>query len=262
MNRGNPKQKLSFIYLRDVLSVLVARDFKVRYKQSMLGVAWSLLVPLAHLAVLHLVFTQLVNLNIPNYSSFLLTGILPWTWFQASLSQSCMTIVGNRDLVKQVGFPLGVLPPVTVLSQLVHFVLSLPILGVFLFMDGFKPSLAWLALPLVIGVQFILTLSLTFIFSALQVTFRDTQYLLGIFLFLWFYLTPVFWDAEGVSENWRFAAMANPLTTLLVAYRAILMRGEWPHFLPLGIIALFSSVVLGGVYLFFLDASHRFAEEM
>jgi lipopolysaccharide transport system permease protein len=119
-----------------------------------------------------------------------------------------------------------------------------------------------LALPLVMGVQFILTLTLTYIAAALQVTFRDTQHVLGIILFLWFYLTPVFWDAERLSDSWRGVAMVNPLTTLLGAYRAILMRGEWPQLVPLGTIALFSSIVLGGVYLVFMGASNRFAEEL
>src|SRR6266545_5983227 len=126
------KTQSALIYIRDLLRVLVARDFKLRYKKSILGIAWSLLVPLAQLAVMYVVFNQILRLNIPHYTSFLLSGILPWIWFQTSLVTSSMTIVENRELVKQVGFPVGVLPTVTVLSQMVHFLLALPILGVFL----------------------------------------------------------------------------------------------------------------------------------
>src|SRR4051794_26511274 len=113
MSHGPHARHWSLVYVRDVLRVLVARDFKVRYKRSILGIAWSLLVPLAQLAVMYVVFNLILRLNIPHYTSFLLAGILPWIWFQSSLVSSSMTIVENRELVRQVGFPVAVLPTVT-----------------------------------------------------------------------------------------------------------------------------------------------------
>ena len=160
MTKGRSSKRFSAIYLRDVLHVLVERDFKVRYKRSVLGVAWSLLVPLAQLAVLYVVFKQMLRLSVPHYTSFLLAGILPWTWFHSSLMSSSTTIVENRELVKQVGFPVGILPTVSVLSHLIHFLLALPILAAFLLADGFRPSLHLIALPLVILLQFIFTAGL------------------------------------------------------------------------------------------------------
>jgi lipopolysaccharide transport system permease protein len=255
-------RKWSLLYIRDVIQVLVARDFKIRYKRSILGVGWSLLVPLAQLAVMYLVFSKMLRLNIPNFTSFLLAGILPWTWFQSSLITSSMTILDNRELVKQVGFPVGVLPSVTILSQWVHFVLALPILAIFLVADGFRPTVTVIALPVVMLVQFLLTASLAYIVATLQVTFRDTQYLLGISLFLFFYLTPVFWDASAMPEKFRWIFEINPLGMLLNDYRGILMRSQWPPVQQLTLLAAGSGVLLAFGYHLFLRARDRFVEEL
>src|SRR6188768_4207585 len=119
------------IYIRDLLVTLVGRDMKLRYKRSILGIAWSLLTPLAQLAVFYVTFDVLLPLNVPNYLSFLFTGVLVWNWFQVSLYQATSTIVDNRELIKKPGFPTAILPVVTVASYLVHFLFALPILFVF-----------------------------------------------------------------------------------------------------------------------------------
>ena len=261
-NAESDSRKKSWIYVRDLITVLVARDFKVRYKRSFLGIAWSLLVPLAQLAVLYFVFNNILRLNIPHFSSFLLTGILPWTWFQSSLMASSTTIVENRELVKQVGFPVGVLPTVSVLSQFVHFLLAFPILAGFLLADGFRPSLALLALPVIMLVQFFLSVSAAYILATLQVRFRDTQYLLGIFLFLFFYLTPVFWDGTALPEGYRKLININPVAGLLNAYREILMGGHWPAVRPIAAVAFISSILAIVCFFVFLRARDRFVEEL
>jgi len=250
------------IYLRDLLRELVARDLKLRYKRSIMGMAWSLLVPLAQLLVLYIVFYHMLPLNIPNYTTFLFTGILPWTWFQSSLISASGAIVDNRELVRQVGFPVGVLPAITVISHLVHFLIALPILSVFLLLDGYRPGSAILALPLVILIQFILTLSLAYIVATFQVTFRDTQYLLGVLLFLFFYLTPVFYDDTFIPAGARQLYILNPMVHLLGAYRSILIRGELPAGLPLLMLCVFSAVLLLLGYSVFVRARNYFVEEV
>jgi len=263
MNRYQVRsQGNSWRHKRDLVRVLVARDFKLRYKRSLFGIAWSLLVPLAQLLVLYVVFNRIVPLNIPHYTTFLFTGILPWTWLQASLLISALTVVDNRDLVKQVGFPLPLLPVVTVLSHMVHFLLALPILAAFLVSDGYRPDLSLSALPLIILVQFLFVSGLAYIVATLQVRFRDTQYLLGIGLFLFFYLTPVFWDARSIPEPYHSVMLLNPVAMILDGYRAVLMRGQWPDPLPLLGVAGFSLVVLSLSYAGFNLARHRFVEEL
>jgi lipopolysaccharide transport system permease protein len=249
-------------YMRDVLRVLVARDFKLRYKRSILGIAWSLLVPLAQLAVLYLVFNRIVPLNIPHFTAFLFTGILPWTWLQSSLMLAAMAVVENRDLVKQVGFPVALLPAIPVFSQLIHFLLSLPILAVFLIGDGYHSSPSLMAVLWVILIQFALTLSMAYIVATLQVRFRDTQYLVGIVLFLFFYLTPVFWDDSRIPEPYHSFMQWNPVALLLNAYRSILVHGVWPDPLPLIKVAAGSVVVLALGYTMFSMMANQFVEEL
>jgi lipopolysaccharide transport system permease protein len=262
LNEESDSRQKSWVYERDLITALVARDFKVRYKRSFLGIAWSLLVPLAQLGVLYVVFNNMLRLNIPHFSSFLLTGILPWTWFQTSLMAASTTIVDNRELVKQVGFPVGVLPCVSILSQWVHFLLAMPILAGFLLADGFRPSLALLALPIVMIVQFFLSASAAYILATLQVRFRDTQYLLGIFLFLFFYVTPVFWDGSSLPPSYRTIINANPVAGLLNSYRRILMGGTWPDVRSLAAVVFISAVMSTGCFFLFLRSRDRFVEEL
>jgi lipopolysaccharide transport system permease protein len=249
-------------YMRDVLRVLVARDFKLRYKRSVLGIGWSLLVPLAQLAVLYIVFNRIVPLNIPHFTTFLFAGILPWTWLQSSLLLAALAVVENRDLVKQVGFPVALLPAIPVFSQLIHFLLALPILAVFLFEDGYHFNSSLTALLLVISVQFMLILSVAYIVATLQVRFRDTQYLVGIVLFLLFYLTPVFWDNSSIQEPYRSIMQWNPVALLLNAYRSILVHGQWPEPFPLVKVAAGSMVILMLGYYMFSMTRDEFVEEL
>src|SRR6185369_10470199 len=148
-------------------------------------------------------------------------------------------------------FPVAVLPTITVFSQFIHFLLALPIMAAFLVVDGYRPEPSLAALPLVILFQFALTLSLAYIVATLQVKFRDTQYLLGIVLFLFFYLTPVFWDDTSIPEPYRTIMHFNPVAVLLNAYRAILVRGQWPEFIPLLTVGAGSLVVLSMGYSLF-----------
>ena len=256
------KQPRRWRYMRDVLHVLVARDFKLRYKRSLLGIGWSLMVPLAQLAVMSVVFNRIIALHIPHYTTFLFTGILPWTWLQGSLMLGAMAVTDNPDLVKQVGFPVTLLPATTVFSQLLHFLLALPILAFFLLTDGYHASASLAALPLVILVQFLLILSLAYIVAALQVKFRDTQYLLGIALFLMFYLTPIFWDDSSISAPYRAVVRLNPLSVILDAYRATLIHGQWPDVVPMLSVAAAATVALAGALAIFRIARDRFVEEL
>jgi lipopolysaccharide transport system permease protein len=219
------------IYACDLLRALVRRDMKLRYKRSILGVAWTLLNPLTQLLVFVFVFTFVLPLNIPHYPSFLFTGILVWNWFQGALHQSTGAIVDNRELLRRPGFPVAMLPMVTVTSYLVHFLLALPVLLLFLMLDGHPLTSVLLALPGVMGLQFLLILSLAYLVATLHVTFRDTQYLLGVLLNLLFYLTPVFYNANSIPERYQALYRLNPMTHLVEAYREILLQGVFPEHL-------------------------------
>jgi lipopolysaccharide transport system permease protein len=251
-----------FRYGRDLLRELVVRDIKVRYKRSWIGLGWSLLNPLVQLAVFNVFFTFLMPLQVPDYTSFLFTGIVVWNWFQVSLYSATGVIVDNVSLLKQPGFPAAVLPVASITANLVHFLLALPILLIAVLAGGHHLTLALMALPIVIGVQFSLTLGLSYILAALQVPYRDTQYMLGIALTMGFYFTPVFYDAKTIPPVYQAVYRLNPVVCLLDSYRAIFIHGRFPDFGGLLLILLVGVglSLLGLTY--FRQASYRFVEEI
>ncbi|MCB0190914.1 MAG: ABC transporter permease [Anaerolineae bacterium] len=251
-----------FIYLRDLVREMVSRDMKLRYKRSFLGVAWSLINPLVQLLVLQLIFGIVLNLGIPNYSVFLFTGLLVWTWFQSGLFSAAGVIVDNPDLIKRPNFPIAILPIVTVTTHLIHFLLALPILFIFLIFSGVQLTTVILILPLIILLQFLLTLSLSYFVAAAHVNFRDTQYLLGIILLLGFYLSPIFYSTTVIPEAYHWLYYLNPMVSLIEAYRTILMDGQLPNFLPPIILLVISLVVLILGHTIFTRVSYKFVEEI
>ena len=251
-----------FVHRRDLLRELVVRDMKLRYKRSYLGIGWTLVNPLAQLFVYNFVFGVLFRVNIPNFIVYLFVGITAWNWFSAAILESTVAIIANRDLIRQPGFPAALLPSVTVGSHLIHFLLTLPILFGLVALSGIPITSAILWLPLPILVQYVLILSLCIPAACLHVSFRDTQYLLGIFLMLGFFLTPIIYDLSIVPERYHKFYQLNPMTHMVDAYRAVLIRGERPDLVSLAIPAAASVVLLRLSYLLFRRASTRFAEEL
>jgi lipopolysaccharide transport system permease protein len=249
-------------YLWDLLVEMVRRDLKLRYRRSILGLLWTLLNPLAQLLVLDMVFRLLLPLDIPNFSLFLFTGLLAWNWFQASLLTGTGSIVDNREMIRRPGFPIGILPVVPVISYFIHFLLALPILFVFMFLAGIQFSNAFLMLPVIFGVQIVVSLCLIYLLATIQVTFRDTQYLLGILLFLGFYLSPVFYDSSVIPPEGQALYHLNPMVTIIDAYRSVFINAHSPAIQPLIMIGLISFALLWITYLIFRKASYRFAEEL
>jgi lipopolysaccharide transport system permease protein len=251
-----------FSYLRDLAWELILRDLRLRYKRSLLGIAWSLVTPLCQLLVLYFVFTVVLPLDIADYVPFLFIGILVWSWLAGSLDQATGSIVDNRELVRQPGFPVAVLPVVTVAANLIHFMIALPILAVFLWLGGAAPGVAIVLLPALIGLQFLFTLSIAYFVATLHVTFQDTKHLLGVLLTLGFYLTPVFYEVRQAPEQYQVLYSLNPMVHVIGAYRDILLRGVWPS--PTGpmAVALASVVLLVLGYALFTRTSYRFVDEL
>jgi lipopolysaccharide transport system permease protein len=248
---------------RDVVVELVLRDLRLRYKRSLLGIAWSLVTPLSQLLVLHFVFTTVLPLDIPHYASFLFVGILVWGWFAGSLDQATGSIVDNRELVRQPGFPVAILPIITVASGLIHFLLALPILAVFLWVGGGAttgPSL--MLLPVLIALQFLFILSVAYFVATFHVDFQDTKHLLGVLLTLGFYLTPVFYELRQAPARFEALYALNPMVHVIGAYRDVLLRGVWPPMSSLAMVTATSGVLLLLGYALFKRTHYRFVDEL
>lgn len=249
-------------HTRDVLRELIARDVKLRYRGSYFGMAWTLLNPIAELAVLLFIFGSVLPLQIPNYAAFLFTGLLVYTWFQSSLFFATVAIVSNRDLIRHPDVPSAVLPVVSVASTMLHFLLSLPVLMVLLVATGVPLTPALFALPLLIAVQFILTLALAYPLSALHVWFRDTQYFLKVGLQLLFFLTPVFYEARTIPERFRGLYRLNPMAGIVDGYRDVLVRGVIPPLSAWFTLLAVSCALLAVSYAVFHRASRHFVDEL
>jgi ABC-type polysaccharide/polyol phosphate export permease len=252
---------------RGLIQSLVVRDLKARYRGSVLGFFWSFINPLLLLLIYTFVFTVVLPGTHPKeiepYALFMFCGILPWTWFSSSLLESSNVLIAGGNLIKKVLFPAEVLPIVTVLANMVHFLLGLPILAIFLLYYRAPlnaTDLIWF--PLVLLTQLILTIALALIVSALTVHFRDLKDLLANLLTFWFFATPIIypWQDDNVRQyKWLFDL--NPFTHIAVSYQEILFFpgpvGHAKWLLALGVASIF--VFLGG-YWFFDRLRDSFAE--
>lgn len=251
-----------WIHFRDLVRVLVARDMKLRYKRSVLGLLWTLVNPLSQLLVLHFVFRMLLKIQIEHYSVFLFIGVVAWNWFSAGLLQATGSIVENRDLIRRPGFPAAILPAVAISSHLVHFALTLPVMILLLVVTRIEITSAILFLPLIVLLQFLLMLGIAYAVATFHVTFRDTQYLLSIALMLGFYLSGIFYEASVLPERVQRLYRLNPMVQVIESYRDVLMRGQPPSLGSLLIVVVFAAILLVAGYAIFARSWRGFAEEL
>lgn len=258
---------------RELIRNLVLRDLKARYKNSILGIAWSWINPLLMMAVYTVVFTILASQSAPpNYPVFILCGLLPWNFFLTSVSQATNCVVESAPLVKKVYFPREALPVSIVLSNLVNFVIALPVFFVLALVMGTSITWAVLLLPLTVLVQVIFTLGLGLLTATLNVFYRDTRIIMDVLLLAWFFLTPVFYPIDTVPEAYTLWGQTvnlqlwlrriNPMASIVASYRDVLYYGVptgWDFFLRTAVTSL---VVLVVGYLVFQRYSPRFSEEI
>jgi lipopolysaccharide transport system permease protein len=245
----------SLLRYRGLIQSLVARELKARYRGSVLGFVWSFINPILLLSIYSFVFTTIMrNNDSPKpFAVFLFCGLLPWTWFSASLTEATSSLINGGNLIKKVLFPAEVLPIVSVLANMVHFLFGLLILAAFMILFRHYPDpgdLPWFLI--VIAVQLVFTLGLAFALSALTVHFRDVRDLLTNVLTLWFFATPIIYPYFMPSVS-RFLTLfrLNPFYHLAVSYQEILFFGQFGHARSLLLLAALSlAVFLGGYWLF------------
>lgn len=208
---------------------LVNREVRARYKGSALGFLWSLLNPLLMMAIYSLVFSVYLRINVPNYAFFLFCGLLPWQWFATTIQNATVAVVANSNLIKKVYFPLEILPLVNVTTNLVNFLFTLPILLLFMALFHVPITLNLLFLPILVGIQFLLTLGLAFFLCTMNAFFRDVEQLIGPLMLAWFYVTPVVYQASQIPERFQFLFFLNPMAPLIASYQAIFYSGRPPE---------------------------------
>lgn len=248
-------------YAFDLVTHLVAREFRLRYRRALFGWLWALAVPLSRLLVLSFVFVRILPLGIPDYPVFLFSGLIAWSWFSSAVTSATSSAVDRKELFLRPGVPRAAVPVVSVLTDALDFVAALPVLIVFLMLSDGVPATA-LALPLVMALQFLLVLGLGFALCSLNVYLRDARLFVDVALLLGFYMTPVFYGADRVPAAYRWVVELNPVARLLVVYRNILIDGRLPH---MGSVLALTTACVGIFalgYAIYRSASPAFVDEL
>ena len=251
---------------RVLIQSLVGRELKARYRGTILGFLWSFVNPLLLMIVYSVVFGFIIRPRDPAfdnnpiiYALYLFCGILPWTWFSSSAVESANVLMTQGNLIKKVLFPAEILPVVVVTSNFINFLYALPILvaakaAISLLVakaPGF--SLYLLQLPLVILVQFILSLGFGFLLAALTVHFRDIKDILGNLLTFWFFATPIVYTRQLAADSpfLRTVLDLNPMTHVIGGYQSCIFYGELLHWRRLGVTLVVAVLMFApGAYVF------------
>lgn len=255
---------------RELLWNITLREFTVRYRQTFLGAAWAVLPPLSLTLVFMFVsFLRPLPSDGKPYLIFGFGGMMQWTFFATSLTMAIPSLVANSNLVKKIYFPREVLPISTLLVTLVDFCISFCVLVALILYYKYHvgiviPFTAWLLfIPVIVVVQVILTLGISFFFSAVNVRYRDVKYAVPLVLQLWMFASPIIYSASAVKEKsellYKFY-MLNPMAPIVTSYRTVLLDGKPPDFGYLGIAAAVSVAICVAAYVYFKHVDSRFAD--
>lgn len=248
---------------RQMIFGLVKKELRGRYKGSVLGFLWTFINPLLQLVVYTFVFSIVLRAGIEKYYLFLFVALIPWIFFSTSVAGGAGCVLAQKGMVTKIYFPREVLPISHVTSAFVNMLYTFIVVLAVVFIAGARPSiLALLCLPVIMIVEYLLALGLAMIVSAVTVFFRDLEYIVGIVVMAWQFLSPVMYSVDAIPEKLRGAFMMNPMTPIIMAYREVLYYGNVPQ-----LSTLLRAVVMGIVFLVigflvFGRLKKRFAEEL
>jgi lipopolysaccharide transport system permease protein len=248
---------------RELLLILVWRDIKVRYKQTVLGAAWAIVQPLAAMVVFSVIFGGLAGIpseyGVP-YPLFVFAGLLPWMYFSTSLTSSSASVVGNAALVTKVYFPRLLMPLASTVVPIVDFLIAFSVLiGMFVYF-GEVPHWHAVVLWAFLGMAFLTAFGIGLWLSALNVRYRDVPYAVPFLTQIWLYATPVIYPVSLVPEDWRWLLALNPMAGVIDGFRWAVLGKGLPHYevwatsLCVGI-----ALTIGGL-LYFRRVERRFAD--
>ena len=252
---------------RELLANLTARDLRLKYKGSTLGVAWSLLNPLLMMAIYTAVFSVFLRaVTVPHYWALVLGGLLPWVFFSNSLTAATVSFIRAPNLITKIYFPIESLPIAAVLANFVNFVISLAILlGILAFVGLIGPSIV--LLPVILLAQLAITLGAAMALAAITVYFRDLEHLIVIAITALFYLTPVLYPLDpralpaGAGKYIGYLKL-NPLSWVFDNYHSVLFYKTWPDSTQFTLMLVLALVSLTLGYFIFVTLRPRIPEEV
>jgi ABC-type polysaccharide/polyol phosphate export permease len=247
---------------RELVLTLARRDVRARYQQSILGIYWTAINPLATAAVYTVVFAFIARVPVGTtpYAVFVLSGLVPWSFFANALGNATNSLVGMAGLLTKVAFPREILPLAAILGRLIDLAASLGVLLLVMAWFGLPPRWTLLLLPIPLAIELAFLLGLGLLLAAANLFYRDVGQLLTVLLSLWIFLTPVVYPLDLVPASLRPWIALNPLTPVVVATRTLIVEGQLPDPGPLAGSAAISFVFLVGGYALFKWLEPVFAE--
>lgn len=234
-----------------LLSQLVERDFKTKYRRSVLGVLWSLFNPLLTMVVQYMVFSTLFRWDIPNFAVYLLIGIVMFNYMSEASSQSMTCIIQNASLINKVYVPKYIYPLSRVLSSGVNFIFSLIALYIVIIGSGLRITFYHIAILFGIGCMLLFICGLSLLLASMMVFFRDTQFLYSVILTIWTYLTPIFYPESILPPAVLSLIKFNPMYHFIRFIRVIILNGGFPDPMAWLLCAIFAIVPFFiGTYVF------------
>ena len=252
----------TFLTYRELLWVLTLREIQIRYKQSILGIAWAILQPLAMMLAFTLIFSLLLKVDtgdIP-YPIFSYSGLLLWTFFSNSLTRAIPSLEANSPLIRKIYLPREFFPMSSVLGALFDFFISAVIfLGLMVY---YHMGMTWnilYVIPILL-IQMVFTFGLCFFASAVNVYYRDVKHALPFLIQIWMYAAPIIYPVSLVPERFQTYYYLNPMAGIIVNFRTVILEGALPNLTYLGIAAAGSIFLFIVGYLYFKRVEMEFAD--
>lgn len=254
---------LSDLYqYRELLKTSVQKEIRGKYKGAWLGVLWSFLNPLLMLLVYSIVFPYIMRVQIPNYTMYLMTALMPWNFFTQTIASSSFAVIAAGNIIKKVYFPREILPISVVLSNTVNFCITFIIIIIFLLFSGVGISWHILLVPIILLVQMFLLFGIAFILSSLTVYARDIEHIVNVIVMALFYATPIVYTIDMLPAKFQTLLYLNPMTSIIDAYRSVLYYHQLPNFMQLGLVTLVSIALFVIGLSIFRKLQRNFVEEL
>ena len=247
---------------RELLKTNVKKEIRGKYKGSWLGVVWTFLNPLLMLAVYAFVFPYILRIEVENYTIFMIVALIPWNFFTTVITAGTSSITMNGAILKKVYFPREIIPISVTVSQLINFLITCLIMFVFIIVSGVGFSVHFWLFPVLVLIQFLLSLGINFVLSSITVFVNDVAHFVQIAMTLGFYATPVVYLSSMLPDKFQWAMHINPMAVMVESYRSILYYHQMPDLKWLTIWAVISIFIVIIGYLVFKKLEKTFVEEL
>jgi lipopolysaccharide transport system permease protein len=251
----------TLVYYRDLILVLLGKEFKVRYKSTFVGYAWSVMHPLVLALIFFMLFHVVVKLvSVREYALYLIAGLFPWQWIANTATTAAFYFLGNSSLIKKVRFHRATLVLAGVLNESAHFVISIPVILGFMLYYGHAPRVEWLwMLPLLTLVQLVMTFGMGLLIATANLFFRDLERLVTLAMHLLFYATPIVYPAERVPPEYEWILFANPFASMVMCWQGLFYHANVPM-VHLGMAVCWAALMLAVGLAVYAKNVWRFAE--